>query len=84
MSAPSFNSFPPIFSSFPDLEAGPSSRQAKDDGGSDASRSKHSKRTKRRDDEDVGVESSRKREKRLFVVMVSLGTPEMSLMVWGS
>ncbi|KLO13922.1 DUF1740-domain-containing protein [Schizopora paradoxa] len=64
MSAPSFNSFPPIFSSFPDLEAGPSSRQTDDAGGSDAFRSKHSKRAKKQKYEDADEESSRKRDKR--------------------
>ncbi|KAI0721328.1 NRDE-2, necessary for RNA interference-domain-containing protein [Cerioporus squamosus] len=69
MSAPSFSSFPPTFSSFPDLDPGPSTRPAsssRDDKESEKSKEKerrHHKKSKREADRDGDGDSERKKKK---------------------
>lgn len=66
MSAPSFPSFPPSFTSFPDLEEGSSSRRANEGGGSEVSRSKSKgrKHASKPKDGEIGKISHRKRDKQ--------------------
>ncbi len=67
MSAPSFSSFPPTFSSFPDLDPGPSTRPASstrdDKDRSKEKERKHRKKSQREDDEERDGDGERKKKK---------------------
>ncbi|TFK87990.1 DUF1740-domain-containing protein [Polyporus arcularius HHB13444] len=66
MSAPSFSSFPPTFSSFPDLDPGPSTRPASstrdDKDRSKEKERKHRKKSQRGEDEERDSDGERKKK----------------------